>query len=130
MMVIRHLGAGDIAYCAQELGCKEKDLFESLARPKPIFERPLFYVVYEESSGQNKGTFSFTSIDYKNKHLVLLASNREPEFLKLAANYAFLQLNMNKVYLFASSKIEGLKTEGFLRSFPQGVYVYSMSRDQ
>ncbi|MFA5097930.1 MAG: hypothetical protein WC490_04810 [Candidatus Margulisiibacteriota bacterium] len=125
-MKIRHIKTQDIAFCSKALGCNEKDLFGSLARPKPLFERPLFYVVYDEHSGKNKGAFSFSSIDYKNKHLVLLASERSPEFVKLAADHAFCQLNMKKVYLFVSSKIEGLKTEGFLRSFPQGVYVFSL----
>ena len=129
-MKIRHIATQDIAFCSKALGCNEKDLFGSLARPKPLFERPLFYVVYDERSEENKGAFSFSSIDYKNKHLVLLASERSPEFVKLAADHAFCQLNMKKVYHFSSIKLEGLEQEGILRSAPQQVYIYSISKKQ
>lgn len=126
-MKIRHLETQDIDYCAETLGCPRDSLFEGLAHPQPIFDRPLFYIAYDPLTENKLGAFAFCNIDYKNRHLILLAEPKTNELMNCAVDYAFKQFSLRKLYLFSREIVVGYFEEGRFRDKNKDVIIYTVS---
>ncbi|MEK7375608.1 MAG: hypothetical protein AABZ57_00370 [Candidatus Margulisiibacteriota bacterium] len=125
-MKIRHIENGDIDYCSSLFKIKREQLFDRLLHPKGRFNDTLYYVAYDEATGKNEGAFVFYNIDYKNRHLGIIARPRNKEILDIAVRYAFFQFDLNKVYFFSTIRLDAFVEEGVLREKDADTRVYSI----
>ena len=127
-MKVRYIENNDIDYCSSLFKIKRDALYGRLLHSKGRFNDTLYYVAYDERTGNNLGAFLFHNIDYKNRHLVILASPQTKEILSFAARYAFSQFDLNKVYFFSNSVHPGFIDEGILRGQAEDIRVYSIKK--
>ena len=127
-MKIRHIENGDIDFCASLFRIKREALHDRLLHSKGRFNDTLYYIAYDEATGINEGAFAFHNIDYKNRHLAILAAPKTKELLDLAAKYAFAQFDFDKVYFFSREAVKGYSDEGTVRDEKGAVTVCSLTR--